>query len=148
MLLKDLSEKKEEKENTKHFLTDIERDTINNEHFRQVVYTASSIQLVLMSIPPKESIGEEVHKISDQFIRVEAGVGYLSIEGVDKQEIKDGSAFVIPKGTKHNIMNISEKEDLKIYSLYSPPHHAKGVLHKTKEESMESEEHFDGDTDT
>lgn len=147
MLLEDLCEKKEEKESTEHFLTNIEKDTVDNKNFRKVLYTANSSQLVLMSIPPKGSIGEETHKISDQFIRIEKGDGELITGGVNREKLKDGSAFVIPKGTTHNIVNISKTEDLKLYSIYSPPHHAKGVLHKTKEESQESEEHFDGETD-
>ena len=98
-----------------------------------------------MSIPPKEQIGEEVHDTIDQFIRVEKGKGKLVIDG-KKSTISDGSAFIIPKGTRHNVVNDSD-EDLKLYSVYSPPNHARGVVQKTKEDSISSEEHFDGKTD-
>jgi mannose-6-phosphate isomerase-like protein (cupin superfamily) len=128
--------------NLKGFVTDIEKDTIKNNNFRKVLYTGKNSQLVLMSLKPGEDIGEEIHKDTDQFFRVDAGSGAVIINDV-KTRIKNGSAIVIPQGAKHNVINTG-KEDLKLYSIYSPPHHADGTIHKTKEEAESSKEHFDG----
>ena len=130
--------------NLKGFVTDIEKDTVKNNNFRKVLYTGKNSQLVLMSLKPGEDIGEEIHKDTDQFFRVDAGTGAVIINGV-KTRIKNGSAIVIPQGAKHNVLNTG-KEDLKLYSIYSPPHHADGTIHKTKEEAESSKEHFDGKT--
>jgi mannose-6-phosphate isomerase-like protein (cupin superfamily) len=128
----------------KGFVTDIEKDTINNVNFRKVLYTGKNSQLVLMSLKPGEGIGEEIHKDTDQFFRVDSGSGKVVINGTET-EIKNGSAIVIPQGAKHNVINTG-KGDLKLYSVYSPPHHEDGTIHKTKEEAESSKEHFDGKT--
>ena len=128
----------------KGFVTDIEKDTVANDNFRKVLYTGKNSQLVLMSLNPGEDIGEEVHKDIDQFFRVDAGSGQVIINGV-KHEIKNGSAIVIPQGARHNVIN-NGKIPLKIYTIYSPPHHQDGILRKTKEETEADKEHFDGKT--
>jgi len=128
----------------KGFVTNIEEDTINNDNFREVLYTGKKSQLVLMSIKPNEDIGEEVHENVDQFFRIDGGGGKVIINGVE-HEIEDGSAFVIPSGARHNVINTGD-EDLKLYSIYSPPEHADGTIHRTKQEAIENEEHFDGKT--
>ena len=128
----------------KGYITNIEKDSLENENFRKVLYTGKNSQLVLMAIEPRDDIGEEVHKL-DQFIRVEAGNGLAILDGV-KHEISDGSAIVIPAGTMHNIINSSETEKLKLYSVYSPPEHKDGTIHKTKNEAENNEKHFDGET--
>ena len=128
----------------KGYVTNIEKDTLENNYFRRVLYTAKNSQLVLMSLQPKEDIGEETHTL-DQFIRVEAGNGSAILDGV-KHQISDGSAVVIPAGTKHNIVNDSNTEELKLYTLYSPPEHRDGTIHKTKADALAHEEHFDGKT--
>lgn len=128
----------------KGFITNIELDTLQNDSFRKVLYTASYVQLVVMTIPPGEEIGEEVHG-QDQFIRIEEGEGKSILDG-EETEIGDGIAVLIPAGTKHNIVNTSESDSLRLYSLYSPPHHADGVEHKTKAEAESDEEEFIGDT--
>ncbi len=97
-----------------------------------------------MSLRPKEEIGQETHDL-DQFIRVESGEGIAILDGV-KHKISDGTAVVIPAGTKHNIINESDKEDLKLYTLYSPPEHRDGTIHKTKADALAHEERFDGKT--
>ncbi|MFW6172722.1 MAG: cupin domain-containing protein [Elusimicrobiota bacterium] len=120
------------------FLTDIEKDTNENTNFREVLWTGQ-LQLVLMALKPGEDIGEEIHE-PDQFFRVDGGSGKLIIK--DKEyEIKDGSAFIIPGGTKHNI--IASDKGLKVYAIYAPPQHEDGTIHKTKEEAVadEKEEH-------
>ena len=128
----------------KGYVTNIEKDTVKNQDFRRVLYTGKNTQLVLMSIRPKEDIGEEVHTL-DQFIRVESGRGVAILDGV-KHQISDGSAVVIPAGTRHNVINDSGSEELKLYSLYSPPEHRDGTIHPTKDDALAHEEHFDGKT--
>jgi mannose-6-phosphate isomerase-like protein (cupin superfamily) len=128
----------------KGYVTDIENDTLENQNFRRVLYTAKNSQLVLMSLRPKEEIGEETHTL-DQFIRVESGDGFAVLDGV-KHPISDGTAIVIPAGTKHNVVNDSAIEELKLYTVYSPPEHRDGTIHKTKADALAHEEHFDGKT--
>jgi mannose-6-phosphate isomerase-like protein (cupin superfamily) len=126
------------------YVTNIEKDTLKNKDFRQVLYTGKNSQLVLMNLQPKEEIGEETHTL-DQFIRVEAGRGVAILDGV-KHQISDGAAVVIPAGTKHNVVNASDTEELKLYTLYSPPEHRDGTIHRTKADALAQEEHFDGKT--
>ena len=127
----------------KGYLADIERETLDNTNFRKVLYTASYMQLVVMSIPKGEDIGVEIHG-QDQFIRVEAGEGKAILDGVE-HVLKDDSATVIPAGTEHNIINTGET-DLKLYSIYAMPHHEDGVVHKTKAEADKDHEEYLGDT--
>lgn len=123
---------------------DIEKLTLENNNFRKVLYTAKFSQLVLMSLNPSEEIGEEIHDV-DQFFRFEKGQGKAILEGVS-QDVKDGDTVIVPAGTKHNIINTSTNEALKLYTLYSPPHHRDGVVHATKTEAEADTEHFDGKT--
>ena len=122
----------------------IEKLTLENENFRKVVYTAKFSQLVLMSLKPSEEIGEEIHDV-DQFFRFEKGNGKVIIDG-NNYDVSDGDAVIVPAGAKHNVINTSASEKLKLYTLYSPPHHRDGVIHATKEEAVAQEEHFDGQT--
>lgn len=126
----------------KGFVTNIEHLTLKNEYFRQVVYTAKHTQLTVMHVSPSEDIGEEVHDV-DQFLRIEKGTGRAVLNGVESK-ISDGSAIIVPAGVQHNIINDSATEPMKLYTLYSPPHHRDGVVHKTKEEAIGDAEHFDG----
>ncbi len=128
----------------KGYVANIEELAKSNENFRQVLYTAPHSQLVVMSLKPGEAIGEEVHQL-DQFIRCELGSGEAVLNGVSHQ-IKDGFAVVIPAGTKHNIINLSPAQPLKLYTLYSPPNHRDGVVHTTKQMAEADEEEFDGVT--
>jgi mannose-6-phosphate isomerase-like protein (cupin superfamily) len=129
----------------KGYVVNIEEASIENENFRKVLYTAQNSQLVVMSLKPNEDIGAEIHHL-DQFIRVEAGQGHAVLDGVE-HEIKDGFAVVVPAGTKHNIINTSSGAPLKLYTVYSPPNHRDGVIHKTKAEAEADEaEHFEGVT--
>ncbi len=128
----------------KGFVTNIEAASLANGYFREVLYTAHNCQLVVMSLKPMEDIGEEVHGV-DQFIRVEKGEGKSVLDGIE-HELKDGFVVVIPAGTKHNIINTSSSEPMKLYTLYAPPHHKDGTIHKTKEEAEASHEEFDGTT--
>jgi mannose-6-phosphate isomerase-like protein (cupin superfamily) len=129
----------------KGFVTNIEQASLENEYFRKVLYTDERVQLVVMSLLPGEEIGAEVHQL-DQFIRVEAGEGSAVLDGV-AHELKDGFAIVVPQGTLHNIINTSSTEPMKLYTVYAPPNHKDGTLHKTKAEADADEgEHFDGHT--
>lgn len=126
------------------YVNNIEKLTLDNDKFRQVLYTAKFSQLVLMHLQPNEEIGEEVHD-GDQFLRVEKGTGKAILNDIE-HEIADGSAIVVPAGTKHNIINTSSTEPMKLYTVYSPPHHRDKVVHQTKAEAMKDEESFDGKT--
>lgn len=118
----------------KGYFTDIEQATRENTDFRRVLFTDTNSQLVLMSIVPGEEIGEEVHDGIDQFIRIEAGSGVVTLDG-EAIEVKDGSAVVIPAGTRHNVQNTGS-EDLKLYTLYTPPEHLDGTVHHTKADAL------------
>jgi mannose-6-phosphate isomerase-like protein (cupin superfamily) len=128
----------------KGFIDDIEALTLGNADFRRVVYTGKEMQLVLMTLKPGEEIGEEVHDDRDQFFRVEGGAGEVTIDG-KKTKIEDASAIVVPAGARHNVKNTGT-EPLKLYTIYAPPEHAEGTVHRTKGDAERSEEHFDGRT--
>lgn len=128
----------------KGYVANLEKASLENSDFRQVLYTAKHSQLVLMSLKEGEEIGEEVHEL-DQFIRVEQGEGKAILDGVE-HELKDGFAVVVPQGAKHNVVNTGAGE-MKLYTVYSPPEHKDKVVHKTKQEAIaDTEDHFDGKT--
>ena len=127
----------------KGYKANIEKDTLKNKNFRKVLYTSAYSQLVLMSLKPKEEIGSEVHEENDQFLRFEGGSGRVVIDD-SKYTVKDGDAVVIPAGARHNVINTSATDELKLYTIYSPPHHKDGIVRKTKEEAEANDEEFDG----
>jgi mannose-6-phosphate isomerase-like protein (cupin superfamily) len=129
----------------KGFNANIEKDTLENSNFRKVLYTGKHSQLVLMSLAPKEEIGMEVHADNDQFFRFEKGQGKCVIDG-NEYDVTDGSAIVVPAGAEHNVINVSETEELKLYTIYSPAHHKDGVIRATKEEAEANGPEFDGVT--
>ena len=129
----------------KGFSTNIEEATLENGNFRKVLYTSKHSQLVLMSLKPREEIGMEVHEENDQFFRFETGQGKCIIDG-NEYEVGDGFAVVVPAGAQHNIINTSETEDLKLYTIYSPAHHKDQIVRTTKEEAEANEAEFDGVT--
>jgi len=129
----------------KGFVENIEKSTIENGNFRKVLYTGKRSQLVLMNLKPNEEIGMEVHVDNDQFFRIEKGQGKCIIDG-NEYEIKDGTAIVVPAGAEHNVMNVSDAENLKLYTIYSPAHHKDGIVRVTKEEAVANEAEFDGKT--
>ena len=129
----------------KGYITNIEKLSLENKYFRQVLYTARNSQLVVMTLKPLEDIGEETHQL-DQFIRCEKGKGKAILNG-NETEIGDGFAVVIPAGTKHNIVNTSSKDTMHLYTLYSPPHHKDGTLHKTTADAeADKKDHFNDKT--
>ena len=127
------------------YVGNIELESLENDDFRQVLYTAHNQQLVVMSLKPNEDIGEEVHDV-DQFLRCEAGTGTAVLNG-EEHTIKDGFVIVVPAGVRHNIINTSATEPMKLYTLYSPPNHKDGTVHHTKADAEADEgEHFEGST--
>lgn len=129
----------------KGYVKNIEEETLQNENFRKVLYTAKNSQLVVMTLKPKEEIGSEVHEL-DQFIRIEEGEGEAILDGI-VHKVADNFAIVIPAGAEHNVVNTSEDKPLKLYTIYSPPEHKDGVVHASKEDAMADEgDHFDGKT--
>lgn len=122
----------------KGYVANIEELSLTNEFFRQVLYTDARLQLVVMALKPGEDIGGEVHEL-DQFIRVETGQGKAILDGKE-YAIQDGSVIVVPQGTMHNIIN-SGGASMKLYTLYAPPNHKDGTIHKTKIEAEAEEEH-------
>lgn len=116
----------------------IESLTVNNPHFRQVLFTGPKLQLVVMTLKPGEDIGLEVHDDHDQFFRFEAGQGEVVIDGT-VYPVTDGDAVVVPAGAKHNVTNTSANEDLKLYTVYAPPEHPDGTIHSTKADALSAE---------
>lgn len=129
----------------KGFHANIEKDTLENGNFRKVLYTGKNSQLVLMSLKPKEEIGMEVHETNDQFFRIEKGEGKCIIDG-NEYELKDGTAIIVPAGAQHNVINTSDADELKLYTIYSPPHHKDGIVRATKEEATANAPEFDKQT--
>lgn len=127
----------------KGFVQDIEEIAVKNEMFRSVLYTAKHFQLVVMALNPMEDIGFEVHHL-DQFFRVESGSGEAVLDGVSTS-IRAGFAVLVPAGTTHNIINTGDVP-MKLYTLYSPPNHRDGVVHRTRDDAEKDDEHFDGKT--
>ncbi|QQG41428.1 MAG: cupin domain-containing protein [Candidatus Woesebacteria bacterium] len=129
----------------KGFVRNLEELTAQNSNFRKVIYTAKHSQLVLMCLKPSEEIGMETHPDNDQFLRIESGEGKAIIDG-NEQVFSSGFCVVVPAGSRHNIINTSANVELKLYTVYSPPHHKDATIHETKEIAMSSEEDFDGVT--
>ncbi len=120
------------------YVGNIEEITEQNSNFRKVIYTGNHLQLVVMSLKPGEDIGEEVHPKVDQFFRVEEGEGKVIMNG-EETMFSEGFAVVVPSGTKHNLINTSETEDLRLYTIYTPANHLEDVVHATKEDAMADE---------
>ena len=129
----------------KGYVSNIEKDTLENENFRKVLYTSKHSQLVLMSLAPNEEIGMEIHEDNDQFFRFEKGQGKCIIVG-NEYEVKDGTAVVVPAGSQHNVINTSVTDRLNLYTIYSPAHHKDGIVRKTKAEAEADGPEFDGKT--
>jgi mannose-6-phosphate isomerase-like protein (cupin superfamily) len=117
----------------------IEKLTEKNKYFRQVLFTGKYAQLVVMSLLPKEEIGNEVHHTVDQFFRIEEGEAKFVFNGKEEHVVHAGDAVIVPAGTFHNVINTSSKEPLKLYTIYSPPNHPDGTVHKTKAEAEAAE---------
>jgi mannose-6-phosphate isomerase-like protein (cupin superfamily) len=135
-----------EREQMRGYVDNIEQATVDNDDFRRVVYTGKNLQLVLMTLQPGEEIGEEVHEDIDQFFRIEEGRGEVWIDGL-ANPVEDDFAVIVPAGARHNVVNTGD-EPLKLYTLYGPPEHKHGTVHRDKEQADRDHEndHFDGVT--
>ena len=127
------------------YALDIDAETKRNNNYRTTLWTGQHLQLTLMSLKPGEDIGLEVHPHLDQFIRVEAGQGLVLMgDRPDnmyfRQPVRDGWAFIIPANTYHNLVNTG-RQPLKVYSIYAPPQHPPGTVHRTRADAMAAEEH-------
>ena len=129
----------------KGYKSNIVKSTLENNNFRKVLYTAHHMQLVLMSLKPGEEIGAEIHKNSDQFFRFEGGSGKCIIDG-NEYQVKDGDVIIVPAGAEHNVINVENSKDLKMYTIYALPNHQDGVVRSTKKDAETKEEEFDGKT--
>jgi len=122
----------------------IEEETLKNNFFRKVIFTGKHEQLVLMCLQQGEEIGNEVHPHVDQFFRIEEGEAkFVLNNGKDNHVARDGDSVIVPAGTFHNVINTSKTKKLKLYTIYSPPNHPDGTIHKTKldADKAEAEEH-------
>lgn len=117
----------------------IEKLSEGNSNFRQVIYTGTYCQLVVMSLKPGEEIGMEVHNTVDQFFRIESGMGKV-VMNAEETMFAEGDAVIVPAGTQHNLINTGTG-DVKLYTIYSPPNHPAGTVHPTKADAMAAEEH-------
>lgn len=131
----------------KGFKSDIEKDTLKNNNFREVLYAGKYLKLVSMSLKVGEAIGEKIHKDNDQFFRFEEGTGKCIIDG-NKYDVKDGDSVIVPAGAKHNVINVDSKKALKMYTIYALTHHKNRIIRKTKQdaEAKAHKEMFDGKT--
>lgn len=129
----------------KGFSANIVKETLANNDFRRVLYSGKHTQLVLMSLPAGSEIGQEVHNDNDQFFRFEAGGGLVTIDS-NEYPVAAGSAIIVPAGASHNVVCTSTTEALKLYTLYSPPHHKDGIVRATRQEAQANEADFDGTT--
>jgi mannose-6-phosphate isomerase-like protein (cupin superfamily) len=121
------------------FFGPIEELTLTNNYFRQVLYTGKYCQLVVMCLQPGEEIGNEVHGTVDQFFRIEKGEAKFVLNGSEEKIAHGTDAVIIPAGTHHNVINTSSSQPLKLYTVYSPPNHPDGTLHKNKAEAEAAE---------
>ena len=122
------------------YTANIEEKTLENNNFREVLYTGAHMQLVVMSLKPLEDIGMEVHPNVDQFFRIEKGQAKVIMNG-EEAILTDDMVAIVPAGTQHNVINISNTEDLKLYTIYAPANHPEGTIHATKADAMAAEEH-------
>jgi len=134
-----MNRKPEETKTMTEYVGAIEKQTLLNTNFRQVLFTAEHSQLVVMSILPGEEIGDEVHPKVDQFFRIEKGEAKFVFNQKEERTAREGDAALVPAGTYHNVVNTSKIEMLKLYTIYSPPNHPDGTVHKTKAEAEAAE---------
>ena len=121
----------------KPYVANIEQETLSNEYFRKEIFTGEYLQITVMSLLPGEEIGAETHPHTDQFLRIEQGSG-TAIIGGQEYAITDDFAVTIPAGQLHNIVNTGEIP-MKLYSIYTPPEHPMGTIHKDKTEAEAAE---------
>jgi mannose-6-phosphate isomerase-like protein (cupin superfamily) len=123
------------------YVGSIEKQTLSNGYFRQVLFTGKFCQLVVMCLQPGEEIGNEIHDHVDQFFRIEEGEAKFVFSDSEEHRVKADDAVIVPAGTFHNVINTSNTKPLKLYTIYSPPNHPDGTVHQTKAEAEAAEEH-------
>jgi len=130
----------------KGYCDNIEKQTVENQDFRRVLYTGHNLQLVLMTLQPGEEIGAEVHEDRDQFFRIEEGRGAVDIDGVENP-VEEDFAVIVPAGARHNVRNTGS-QPLRLYTIYGPPEHKDGIVQSTKAEAdrRHRDEEWDGKT--
>jgi mannose-6-phosphate isomerase-like protein (cupin superfamily) len=121
------------------FFGNIEKETEKNKYFRKVLFTGKHLQLVVMSLQGGEEIGKEIHKTVDQFFRVESGKAKFVLNDTETHIVGPGGAAIIPAGTWHNVLNASKTDPLKLYTVYTPPNHPEGTIHKSKADAEAAE---------
>jgi len=117
----------------------IEKETLKNKYFRHVLFTGKHAQLVVMCLQGGEEIGNEVHPNVDQFFRIETGAAKFVFDGKEEHLVREGGAVVVPAGTYHNVINASKTKILQLYTVYSPPNHPEGTVHRTRAEAQAAE---------
>ena len=122
----------------REYSSNIEKLALKNNYYRKVLFTANKMQLVVMSLNPKEDIPFEVHHNRDQFIRIESGNAEVTTNG-RKHKLKDGDVIIIPAGTRHRVVNSSPSKKLKVYTIYATPEHPQGTIHKTRADALMKE---------
>jgi len=122
----------------------LERQTLRNRDFRRVLFTGTHMQLVVMCLGPGEEIGIETHGHVDQFFRVEEGTAVFVLRGRERHRVRDGGAVVVPAGTRHNVLNASKTKALRLYTIYAPPNHPPGTVHKTLADAEAAEREHAG----
>jgi mannose-6-phosphate isomerase-like protein (cupin superfamily) len=125
------------------FVVNIDEATEQNNTYRTALWTGKHLQLTLMSIDVDDDIGLEIHPETEQFLRIEDGQGLvqmgMSRDNLEIQEyVSDDDAFIVPAGVWHNVVNTGDRP-LKLYSIYAPPHHARGTVHQTKADAQREE---------
>lgn len=123
-----------------HWIGNLEKASIENPHFRTVLYTGPHTQLTVMSLAPGEEIGYEVHEDHDQFIWIGQGHGRIDLREPDEDfeqtvHVERNWGVVVPAGTRHNVVNLGP-HDLKLFSIYAPPVHADTIVHRTKADAV------------
>ena len=121
------------------YVGSIEKQTLKNTYFREVLFTGKHSQLVVMCLQAGEEIGDEVHPNVDQFFRIEQGEAKFVLDENEEHLVREGDAVVVPAQTYHNVINTSKTAELKLYTIYSPPNHPAGTIHKTKAEAEAAE---------
>jgi mannose-6-phosphate isomerase-like protein (cupin superfamily) len=110
----------------------IEQETLDNQDYRKAIFTGDHLQVVLMSLKPREEIGKEIHQHTDQFFRIEKGKALFTLNDRSHYNLKSGDAIVVPAGTYHNVTNVSSRSKLKLYTIYAPPKHPAGTIERSK----------------
>ena len=128
------------------YLGSIDDAAKKNNNFRQILFTSAHMQLILMSLLPKEEIGNEMHDTVDQFFHVEMGEAKFVFNDKEEHIVVAGDAMIVPAGTYHNVINTSSTKPLKLYTIFAPPNLRDGIIHQTRADAESGNEPFIGKT--